>query len=152
MLWNKQVQLQCLSYFQGNEISSKITWTPYVEGGRKREISVKYGCANLLQESILRPKLRVFPYSCVFNKYMRPVMSRGSSVSIASDFGLDDRAIEIQSPAGTKRFCLCLSPDRHWGPSSLLSNGYRGSFPGTKARQGRDADHSPLSSAEVMNG
>jgi hypothetical protein len=26
-----------------------------------------------------------------------------------------------------------------------------GPFPGTKARSGRDADHSPLSSAEVVN-
>jgi len=38
-----------------------------------------------------------------------------------------------------------------WGPPSLLSNGYRGPFPGGKARPGRDADHSPPSSAEVKN-
>jgi hypothetical protein len=36
-------------------------------------------------------------------------------------------------------------------PPSLLYNGYRGSFPGAKARPGRDADHSPPSSAEVVN-
>jgi hypothetical protein len=29
--------------------------------------------------------------------------------------------------------------------------GTRGPFPGTKARPGRDADHSPPSSAEVVN-
>jgi hypothetical protein len=38
------------------------------------------------------------------------------------------------------------SVDRLWGPPSLLYNGYRG-----KARPGRDADHSPPSSAEVEN-
>jgi hypothetical protein len=33
----------------------------------------------------------------------------------------------------------------------LLSNGYRGSFPWGKAWPGRDADHSPPSSAKVVN-
>jgi len=37
-------------------------------------------------------------------------------------------------------------PDRFWGPPSLLSNGYQGLFP-----WGREADHSPPSSAEVKN-
>jgi hypothetical protein len=37
-------------------------------------------------------------------------------------------------------------PDRFWGPPSLLSNGYRGHFP-----QGREADHSLPTSAEVKH-
>jgi hypothetical protein len=38
-------------------------------------------------------------------------------------------------------FCFSsLCTDQIWGPSSLLSNEYRGSFPGGKARLGRDAD------------
>ena len=40
-------------------------------------------------------------------------------------------------------------PDRPRGPSSLLYNGYRFS-PGSKVRPGRAADHSPSSSAAVM--
>jgi hypothetical protein len=40
-------------------------------------------------------------------------------------------------------------PDRPWDPHSLLYNGYR-VFPGDKVRPGRDADHSPPSSAEVL--
>jgi hypothetical protein len=32
--------------------------------------------------------------------------SRGSSVSIVSDYGLDDRAIGVRSPAGEKGFFL----------------------------------------------
>jgi len=42
------------------------------------------------------------------------------------------------------------SPDRPWGPPSLLYSGYR-VFPGGKVRPGRDADPSPPSSAEVKN-
>jgi hypothetical protein len=54
----------------------------------------------------------------------------GSSVSILSGYRLDDRAIEVRSPAAAKGFFLYpRCPDRLWGPPSLLSNGYRGSLP-----------------------
>jgi hypothetical protein len=69
-----------------------------------------------------------------------------------SDYGLDDRAIGGSIPGRGKGFFLYpLCPDRLWGPPSLLYNGYRGSFPGAKAWPGRDADHSPPSSDEVVN-
>jgi hypothetical protein len=66
-------------------------------------------------------------------------------------YGLDDRAIKVRSSAKAKDFPLPLCPDRLWGTPSLLYNGYRGSFPGAKARPERDADHSFPSSAEVEN-
>jgi hypothetical protein len=50
---------------------------------------------------------------------------------------------------GGEIFRTC--PDRPWGPSSLLYNGYR-FFPANKERPGRDADPSPPSSAVVMKG
>jgi hypothetical protein len=74
----------------------------------------------------------------------------GSSVSIVSGYGLGDRAIEVRCSAEAKGFFLQpVCPDQLWGPPNLLYNGYRGPFPGGKARPGRDADHSPPSSAEV---
>jgi hypothetical protein len=79
--------------------------------------------------------------------------SRDSSVSVVSGYGLDDRAIEVWSPAEAKKFSFNLvSPDRLWAPPSLLYNGYGGGglLPWGKARPGRDAYHSALS-AEVVN-
>jgi hypothetical protein len=76
----------------------------------------------------------------------------GSSVSTVSGYGLDDRAIEVLSPAGAKNFScsLCVQTSSGAHPASCTM-GTGGPFPGATARPGRDADHSPLSSAEVEN-
>jgi len=63
----------------------------------------------------------------------------GSSVGIATGYGLDGPGIEFR---WGEIFRTC--PDRPWGPPSLL---YPRVFPGGKERQGRDADTSPPSSA-----
>ena len=68
----------------------------------------------------------------------------GSSVGIATDYGLDGSVIESRWGA---RFSV--RPDRPWGPPSLQYNGYR-VFPGGKERPGRDADPSPPSGSVVM--
>jgi hypothetical protein len=69
---------------------------------------------------------------------------RVSSGSIVSDYGLDDRAIGIRSPAGAGDFSsiLCVQTDSGAHPTSYKM-GTGGPFPGGKARPGRDADHSP---------
>jgi hypothetical protein len=64
---------------------------------------------------------------------------------------LDDRAIEIRSPTGadfSSNPCVQTGSGAH--PASYPM-GTGGSFPGGKARPGRDADHSPPSSPEVKN-
>jgi hypothetical protein len=78
--------------------------------------------------------------------------SRVSSGSTVSDYGLDDRAIGVRSPAGVKDFSssLCVQTASGAHPASYPM-GTGGPFPGLKARPGRDADHSPPSSAEVVN-
>jgi hypothetical protein len=75
-----------------------------------------------------------------------------SSVSIVSGYGLDDRAIEVRSPAEAKDFSssLCVQTGSGAHPASCTM-GTGGPFPGTKARPGIEADHSPASSAEVLN-
>jgi hypothetical protein len=66
------------------------------------------------------------------------------AIGIATDYGLDDQGVEVRVPVGSRMFTSPCHPERLCGPPSLLSSGY----PGVK-RQGRDAEHSPPSSAEV---
>jgi hypothetical protein len=64
-----------------------------------------------------------------------------------SDYRLDDRAIEVRSPAGAKDFfsSLCVQTSSGAHPAFFTMG------TGGKAQPGRDADHSPPSSAEVVN-
>jgi hypothetical protein len=69
-----------------------------------------------------------------------------------SGYGLDDQAIEVRSQAEAKdfSFSLCVQTGSGAQPASCPM-GTGGPFPGDKVRPGLDADHSPLSSAEVEN-
>jgi hypothetical protein len=69
-----------------------------------------------------------------------------------SDYGLDDWAIGVRSPAGAEDFSsiLCVQTGSGAHPASCtMATG--GPFPGGKELPGRDADHSPPSSAEFEN-
>jgi hypothetical protein len=69
----------------------------------------------------------------------------GSSIGIATDYGLDGPGIESRWGE------IFRSPEWPWGPPSLLYNGYR-VFPGGKVRLGCAVDHSPPSNAAVKKG
>jgi hypothetical protein len=79
-------------------------------------------------------------------------MSQDSSISIASDYGLDDRMTGVWSPAETKDFssslCVQTSFGAHPASYSMCIGGH---FPGANVQMRRDTDHSPQSSAEVKN-
>jgi hypothetical protein len=75
------------------------------------------------------------------------ILSRVSSGSIVSDYGLDDRAIGVRSPAGERIFPLASVSKPALGPTQPPVQW----VPGVKARPRREADHSPQSSAEVKN-
>jgi hypothetical protein len=66
---------------------------------------------------------------------------QGSSVSIVSDYGLEDRAIGVRSAARAEDFSsfLCVQTSSEAHPASCTMG------IGGKARLGRDADHSPPS-------
>jgi hypothetical protein len=69
-----------------------------------------------------------------------------------SGYGLDDRVIEVQSPAEARDFSsiLCVQAGSGVHPASCTM-GTGGPFPRVKAWPGHVADHSPSSSAEVKN-
>jgi hypothetical protein len=76
-------------------------------------------------------------------------MSRGSMVSIATGLGLDGRGVGSRVPVGSKIFSSPNCPDRFWGASNLLCNGYRGLFLREQRGPEREADYSPPASANV---
>jgi hypothetical protein len=74
--------------------------------------------------------------------YIYIICGPGSSVGISYWLRAGRSGDRIPVEARFLRTCS----DRPWGPPSLLYNGYR-VFPGGKERPGRDAYHSPTSSA-----
>jgi hypothetical protein len=88
--------------------------------------------------------------TCYLHYKFHVLMSCGSSGSIVSDYGLDDRAIEVRSLMGAEDFSSspCVQTGSGAHPASYPM-GTGGPFPRGKAQPRCDADHSPPSSAEV---
>jgi hypothetical protein len=81
---------------------------------------------------------------------LKRIWSRGSSVSIVSDYGLDDRDSIPERDRGFFSSILCVQTGSGAHPASCII-GTGGPFPGGNAWPGRDTDNSPPSSAEVKN-
>jgi hypothetical protein len=78
-----------------------------------------------------------------------PNMSRDSSVGIPTGYELDDREVGVRVPGSVKNFLFSTSSRPALGSAQPPTNGYWGAlYPGVK-RPGREADHSPQTSAEV---
>jgi hypothetical protein len=73
----------------------------------------------------------------VFSSVLTPGRSRVSSVSIVSDYGLDDRVIGVRSSVGAKDFSsiLCVQTGSGAHPASCTM-GTGGPFPGGKSAAG----------------
>jgi hypothetical protein len=71
--------------------------------------------------------------------------SRDGSVGTVAGYGLNDRRAGVRVPVvpSPRR------PDRLWDPPYLISNGYQELFHLGVKRPGRDADHSPRTSAVI---
>jgi hypothetical protein len=68
-------------------------------------------------------------------------MSRGSSVSIVTDHGLDDWGSPTEAEDFSSGLCVQTGSGAHPASYPIGTGG--------KGRPGRDTDHSPPSSAEV---
>jgi hypothetical protein len=96
---------------------------------------------------VITPKdyVTVCEHNHKYNKQCYIIKSEpGSSVSIVSGYGLDDRAIEVRPPSEAKDFSsnLCVQTGSGAHPASCtMCTG--GLFPGAKTWPGRDTTHSP---------
>jgi hypothetical protein len=105
-----------------------VTWTCFLNVLYLLQFTV-YSANELNWQSLLRRQsfLRYWEIlSILYNpkfRYDKP----GSSVSIVSGYRLDDRVIEVRSPAEAKGFFLWpLCPYQLWVPLSLQYNGCQG--------------------------
>jgi hypothetical protein len=74
--------------------------------------------------------------------------SRDGAVGIATRYGLDNRGVGVHSPFMVKNFLPHVLQTGSGAHQASYSMGTGGSFPGAK-RQGREADYSPTTRAEV---
>jgi hypothetical protein len=87
----------------------------------------------------------IYDYKTIFTKLFAVYCGPGSSVGIATDYGLDGPGIAKKVPVGARFFAhVQTGPWAH--PASCTMG--TGSFAGVK-RPGRGADHPPPSSTEV---
>jgi hypothetical protein len=72
-----------------------------------------------------------------FSILLKPRRNRGSSVSVVSDYGLDERTIRVRSPAWAKEFSsiLCIQTGSQAYPASCTM-GTGGPSPGAKHGRG----------------
>jgi hypothetical protein len=107
-------------------------------------------CSICLSGTWLEHMKEIYIY--IYTHLYMCVCEQGSSVSTVSGYGLDDRSIEVRSPAEAKNFScnLCVQTGSGVHPVSCTM-GTGDPSPGAKVRPGRHADHSPPSSPEVMN-
>jgi hypothetical protein len=75
--------------------------------------------------------------------------SRDSSVGIALGYGLDDRGSRVRFPAGAGNFFLTTTSRTALGPTQSHIQWVPGALSLEVKRLGREADHSPPSSAGV---
>jgi hypothetical protein len=72
-----------------------------------------------------------------------------SVVGTATGYGLNDSGVGVRVPVGSRNFSSPRRPDRLWGPTQPPIQWVPGALsPGFK-RPGREAYHSPPTSAEI---
>jgi hypothetical protein len=111
-------------------------------------------CTTKMLEPVHNPAhytvaLHLQTHCCGNPRYQIPNLIIDMVCLIATGYGPDEWGIRVLVPIGSRILISPYCPDRLWGPLNLLSNAYWGVFPRGVKQQGREADHSPPTSAEV---
>jgi hypothetical protein len=81
-------------------------------------------------------KLSIYQHFKIFPYLLHiPLTYVHSAVGIATDYGLNDHGIGVRVSVGSRIFVSPCRPNRLWGPSNLLTNGYRRPF--SRGQSGR---------------
>ena len=112
----------------------------FLEMYRNHEVFGTTSLRIIIKQTSAKKPTKLYIVSWIYPNLSVNDSGPGSVVGIATAYG----------PGIESRWCEIFrtSPDRPWGPPSLLYIGYR-VFLGGKVLPGRDADPSPPSSAEV---
>jgi hypothetical protein len=151
---SKQYIMQVFVALFHSENTSFILHKQQARHSHSNKNNKKWHC--FLAFVIYHPGIPILQSTCIglqrIRLSYRTAKSRGSSVSIVSVYGLNDRAIEVRSRQRQADFSSNLYVQTGSGahPASCpMGTGVP--FPEGKARPGRESDHSPPSSAEVVN-
>jgi hypothetical protein len=120
--------------------------TGLVSAGRKNA-AAHDSSTGLLRSTYRRITVIVTLINCT-DCCRSSLILRESAVGIATGYWLDDWGVGVLVPVGARIFTSPCCPDRLCGPHNLLSNVPGDPSPEVK-RPGREADHSPPTSAEV---
>jgi hypothetical protein len=130
-----------LSHAQtGSAIMCRTALGPYRHCQFKRCSKCSWACR-------LKLSLLVKPYEKNFNLPYWLNESRDSAVGIANGYGLDDRGVRVRVPVGSRIFSISSRPAL--GSTQPPIQRVLGALSLRVKRQGREADHSPPTSAEV---
>jgi hypothetical protein len=136
ILWNQRFA----DVFTGAQYFT-LFWTKWIHCKPSQLVlicSLIYACAFCWSFLFRFPAEMLHVFLIFYVCYM--IREPGTSVSIVPDYGLDDRAIEVRSPAETTDFsstlCVQTGSGAHSAPCTM---GTGGPFPGAKVRPRRDA-------------
>jgi hypothetical protein len=133
--------------FYHNQFVVWITWTVCIHFTEMTKLLL---CT--MTDSVTVHKLYSVSAHCqndLISSSQSPSESRDSSVGIVPGYGLDDRGSRVQFPAGAGNFSLHHRVQNCSGAHQLPIQQVPGSLSLGVKRPGREADHSPPSSAEV---
>jgi hypothetical protein len=95
--------------------------------------------------------LKKFKFFCMISDPILCGENRDGAVGTATGYTLEDGGVGVRVPVGARFFSSPCRPDRFWGQPNPPIQWVPSALSAGVKRPGREADHSPPTSAEVKN-